>query len=326
MENIPAAQGAANMPKRRLGLRLWHTLAFLAILGLALGAWSNSARRQRNAVAEIERVGGRVTYDFNPDTVSGPSKWLIETFGPDAFHNVSGLQLTSHREPKYDAKGTITGSEFLEFGPYGRDDIGRWLAAFPQLKSLSLEEMASDELLADVGRLSQLENLKIPNSHDVSDEGIANLVGLKKLRTFSGTMPRLTDDALASLARLPSLETITFFQGHFTDAGLAHLKGHGRLREIVLGEGSHITDAGLAHLHELRKTLKFVAFGRDQSTGEGRKQLSAAIPGIAIGMMLPSKPYDPSSDPPLAAQPVAAPPARSENGPRPTPTTLEGKP
>ena len=74
MENIPAAQGAANMPKRRLGLRLWHTLAFLAgINGTPIANLGVSDFGQVGDLDDLYRE-----YGIDADTITGAAWDLID--------------------------------------------------------------------------------------------------------------------------------------------------------------------------------------------------------------------------------------------------------
>jgi hypothetical protein len=58
---------------------------------------------------------------------------------------------------------------------------------------------------------------------------------------------KMTDELFELAARLPRLAAINANFSGVTDAGLAHLKGHKRLKELLLSQTA-ITDAGLAHL------------------------------------------------------------------------------
>ena len=62
----------------------------------------------------------------------------------------------------------------------------------------------------------------------------------------------------------------------FTDAGLAHLEGLTKLREIDLGNWN-ITDAGLEHLRGLTE-LKLLKLEAIDVTDEGIKNLQQALP------------------------------------------------
>src|SRR6202044_2776595 len=76
----------------------------MIVLILAIAAplaWiSNSARVQREAVAAIEKAGGRVWYDWEwaegGATGEMPNwpEWLVKALGPDYFGNVVSVSFT----------------------------------------------------------------------------------------------------------------------------------------------------------------------------------------------------------------------------------------
>lgn len=134
------------------------------------------------------------------------------------------------------------------------DEGLRLVAAFPHLKRLSLYRgQATDEALAAVAELKELEVISSWSTKSVTDKGIRHLAGLKNLREIYFDAGRLGDGAMAIFGTLPNLEVLRMLIGNeISDSGLRHLRGASRLRELAIGMGSKpITDAGVEHLLEL---------------------------------------------------------------------------
>ena len=83
----------------------------------------------------------------------------------------------------------------------------------------------------------------------------------------------MTDELLEHCAKLPRLVAINANFSGVTDAGLAHLKGHKRLKELLLSQTS-ITDAGLAHLATIA-TLEKIDLEETKITDAGLMHLYA---------------------------------------------------
>ena len=78
---------------------------------------------------------------------------------------------------------------------------------------------------------------------------------------------------------MTNLETLSLVNTQITDAGLQHLKGLTKLRELRLY--TQITDAGLEHLEGLTN-LESLFLGGTHLTDEGVKQLGKALPNCDI--------------------------------------------
>jgi hypothetical protein len=134
------------------------------------------------------------------------------------------------------------------------DEGLRLVAAFPHLKRLSLYRgQATDDALAAVAELKELEVISSWSTKSITDKGVRHLAGLKKLREIYFDAGRLGDGAMAIFGTLPNLEVLRMLIGNeISDAGLRHLRGATRLRELAIGMGSKpFTDAGVEHLLEL---------------------------------------------------------------------------
>src|SRR5438045_591722 len=82
-----------------------RTLVIVSLLvGVGLGIIANRARRQREAVSAISRVGGTVWYDyqkasdkrpnaFDPKSAALGPEWLRRLIGPEFFQDVVMVNL-----------------------------------------------------------------------------------------------------------------------------------------------------------------------------------------------------------------------------------------
>ncbi len=81
-------------PKRRfLRFSVRTLLIVLTIFCVALGWKVERARKQREAVAWVDEMGGSVSYDYEVDGVLKPPgpKWLRNLLGIDYFDDVVGV-------------------------------------------------------------------------------------------------------------------------------------------------------------------------------------------------------------------------------------------
>jgi hypothetical protein len=84
-------------------LRLRTLLIAIVLFGVGLGWLVNKARKQAIAVAAIQKIGGSVLYDWEyvngePAGANAKSPWpdfLVHTFGPDFFSNVTAVTISS---------------------------------------------------------------------------------------------------------------------------------------------------------------------------------------------------------------------------------------
>ena len=152
------------------------------------------------------------------------------------------------------------------------DDLVR-LADLPQLKNLSLifpDESTGTEL-AEVARLSQLEQLKLFQAPDLKEhlEALAALQNLKSLAVaYSG---RATSSGLAHLPRLVQLEALRVANTPDLGIQLPDLAAWPTLRQLHL-VGRRVTDADLAHVGKLA-TLEELMLQDTSVTDDGYARL-----------------------------------------------------
>jgi hypothetical protein len=212
--------GNAKIPRRRrfLQFSLGTLLLAITVFGVWFGVLVNRMRRQREAVAAIERLGGAVMYDYDFDANHQQIKngqpaapaWLRKALGDDFF-----------RRPV-------------------------WI----YLAGLNLK--AGD--LAPLENLSHLDWLYL-GSCELPDAELAHCASLSKLRSLDIGGTSISDAGLAHLARLQGLESLDIQSTAVTDAGIETLKRLPRLTEIFVN-GSKISKQGKDELRKALPNCK----------------------------------------------------------------------
>jgi len=265
---IPSAVSRGRRFRLSLRFSLRTFLAAVTLFCVTLGWRMHRAKQQCDTVAAIRSAGGWVYYDYDTpdaltesvDPVATPWEpaWLLTLVGIDFFHDVTDVQL-----------GFRLNSPPLE-------NFASHLARFPRLKSLWVSgPYLDDEGLRTVGRLKRLELFYWAPVGAISDDGIAHLRDMPRLRSIDFRKSQLGDRSLATLARLPNLESLCMYGNRFTDAGLAVLAGHPKLKSLRIGglvETSPLGDAGVVHLARIPQ-LEDLGLQYTQVTPEGLKPL-----------------------------------------------------
>jgi hypothetical protein len=211
-------------------------IVLVLIVGAGLGLIVHNAKVQRDAVAAIEAAGGNVWYDWE-------------------YQNGKPI-------------------------PNGQPPWPKWLIDrvgmdyFGHVASVSLQTdgfKASNAVLAHVGRLSQLEELNVMGSKQVTNAGLIHLKGLSRLKRLYLGNTGISDAGLVHLKGLTNLEDLGLRYTRVSDDGLAHLEGLTRLQKLTLG-GNPITDSGLVHLRQMTD-LRMLGLRNTAVTDEGLAHL-----------------------------------------------------
>ena len=233
-------------PKRRtrrflqFSLRSLLVFVLLVSIGMSwLGVKLERARRQREAVRVIERIGGLVVYDYklrqahSPFPVEPPvPKWKLALLGDDFFFDVSYVAFD----------GDSVGVEF---------DDGQMtnLRGLTDVEILFLAEMpVTDAGLENLRGLAKLRILFLDLT-PVTDAGLENLTGLTDLTMLSLAGTQITDAGLEHVKELVSLEDLNISNTQVSDAGLERLVGLTRLRRLNL-DSTEITLEGVKKLRD----------------------------------------------------------------------------
>ena len=84
---------------------------------------------------------------------------------------------------------------------------------------------------------------------DTGDTATSHIAGLTRLRTYYAGFTQITDKSLDVLGQMASLERIELYHcAGITDAGVAHLAGLPRLRELIIRGSPNVTRSGVASL------------------------------------------------------------------------------
>jgi Leucine Rich repeat len=274
-------------PKRK---RRWfqfslRTLMIFVVIVAIPCAWLGrkiaQKRREREAVASVVKLGGRVFFDYQRDETgsrpagppggtktsaswrekadpAGPA-WLRSFLGDDFFSEVGGVWADSSA-----------------FTDAHLDGIGHFL----YLQDLSLQgSRVTDAGLANVESLRRLKHLYLDNTR-IGDDGLAHLSGLSLLERLSLHGTGITDAGLAHLRASTRLRALLLAETRITDSGLVYLRNLSQLETLILW-GTDVTDAGLIHLEGL-SNLKLIEVTDTRTTRAGVKKLQAILPNCQI--------------------------------------------
>ncbi len=246
-------------------------LVVTVVLGLACGWLANNAerkRRERDAVAAIQKVGGSAFYDYQhnveyqdvPPSATPPGpEWLRRLLGDNFFCKVDSAYLV--RSSVSDA------------------DIEN-LATLADLKVLMLEGAnVGDTQLERLKGLTQLKGLNLQGTK-VGDAAMKYIGGMNHLKSLDLLGTNVTDAGLAQLDGLTKLEYLELSCTKVTNAGLVHLAGMTQLHNLGL-TATTVSDAGLINVQRLRQ-LQELGLGRTKATAAGESELLKASPNCRI--------------------------------------------
>ncbi len=199
------------------------------------------------------------------------------------MHNLEELRLGNHGLDLTNASmahlSHLTSLRWLALWGTGIGDAG--LAHLRPLKSLRFlalnNTMITNKGLEIVGKFTELERGLQVGQTRISDDGLAHLKGLTKLKHIKVYGNNITDAGLEHLRGLTSLENIWLGMNPITDEGLACLTGMKGLRELY-ADNTKITDAGLVHLGGFRSFWHLLISGIGD---EGIGHLSG-LPALAM--------------------------------------------
>ncbi len=213
-----------NAPKRK---RRWfqyslRTLLVLVTVCAALCSWiavkMQQAKRQREAAAAIEALGGIVHWDRQSRL-----EWLGRLLGDGVFSSVSGVAWDS---------GEVTDANLED------------LKEFQRLEFLSLRGThITDAGLERLNGLSQLRELYLSGTQ-VTDAGLKHLEALTQLYELNLGGTRVTDAGLKHLQGLSELSHLHLGHTQVTETGLEHLKPLKNLCSLTV-QGTKVTEEGI---------------------------------------------------------------------------------
>ena len=170
-------------------------LVVITVLCVWLGLKVNAARRQKDAVEAILKLGGSVQYDyqtvapiplkvidynFDRNALPPGPAWLRERLGGEYFSSVLGVTVESR-----DHTLAISTADLAE------------LAKLPSLKLLSADDV-DDAGLEQIGKLTSLEGLYL-ESKQITDGGLKHLQNLASLEVLDLNGTGISSDGIRYL-------------------------------------------------------------------------------------------------------------------------------
>jgi Leucine-rich repeat (LRR) protein len=125
-----------------------------------------------------------------------------------------------------------------------------------------LRDIAGNEFMAPIGGIHVGFF-----DHNVTDAELANLRGLRNVKSLAIYGPNVTDAALVHVRELAGLEHLTLARTNVTDAGLMQLAELTNLSILTLSE-TKVGDAGLIHLKKLTN-LRILDLNKTNVTDAG---------------------------------------------------------
>ena len=203
---------------------------------------STTPESQAAAVAAIEKLGGKVTFDEK-----SPGRPVVK--------------VTLY-------KTKVTDADLV------------CLTGLTRLRVLDLVgTQVTDAGLRYLKEMTKLGCLFL-SSTQVTDAGLVHFKGLTNLHTLTLSSTQVADAGLVHLERLTNLRSISLTRSQVGDLGLVHFKGLKNLQQLHLGF-TKVTDAGLVNLKALT-SLTSLGLAKTQVTDEGVKDLQAALPKCRI--------------------------------------------
>lgn len=251
----------------RFSLRL--LLVIVTLVAVWLAVTSQRARSQKLAIAEVERLGGFLGFDYQFDAGMKWRKdpqlpvpiWMVDLIGEDCARSVLIVNFDDGSDPN-------------------NDDL-KVVERLDDLKELTLMNRTkiTDEGLRHVAGLAELEVLAI-NGTNVTGDGLSYLRNCRKLKGLPMSDTPLTDAGLSHISHLQQLEWLQLNGTQITDEGLSQLSGLTNLESLQLRDTS-ITDRGLEHLSSL-KSLKELLLRGTETTTKGRSMLQRELPKCSV--------------------------------------------
>jgi hypothetical protein len=259
-------------PKRRwVQFSMRTVLVLTTACGILLGWRANDVRRERDALALVESLGGYATFDYqcdfdkdelrvvDPGREAPRNSWLMSMVGEEYFRHIACIFFRDTSVTDKDLK-RITGL------------AGLVSLDLPECKVTVAE-------LTSLARMRQLQMLNLSDTQ-VTNAGLVHLKGLRRLHGLSLIRTRISSEGLVHLQGLSGLHTLRLDNTQVTDSGLANLQGLTRLRGLTLAN-TQVTDAGLALLQGLT-SLRGLDLTNTKVTDAGIAKLRQALPKCQI--------------------------------------------
>ena len=157
------------------------------------------------------------------------------------------------------------------------------IATFSELQSLYIGncDNITDDGLAELTALSKLRQLRLSSgAADFADAGLKHVAKLTKLRELNISGGQITGAGLAELRQLPDLERLYLYKSGVGDEDLSQFKDFGKLELLGLSS-PYMSDAGLLRLAEMPH-LKHLLISGERISDAGVRRLQDALPMCKI--------------------------------------------
>jgi Leucine-rich repeat (LRR) protein len=273
------------VPKRRL-LRFSLRAMFVVVTALCiwLGIQVNAARRQREAVTAILKIGGEVLFDYQSvppppgedvdlavDLHAAPPgpEWLRSRIGDDYFRNVISVAIKGKIITESDLKQLsklpklkqvfINNTKIVPDGTpivqskatenEGRDNPFGTPPSPSTVNSVAgstVGRRIRDDDLVAFESLNRLTALTI-NDAEIKGSGLKSVLNLSQLASLGLVNSRVEDAGLEQIGKMVNLKSLSLDGAKITDVGLKRLQELTNLESLALID-TDVTDMGPEHL------------------------------------------------------------------------------
>jgi Leucine-rich repeat (LRR) protein len=221
------------------------------------------------------------------ESLKGRFPNLVVTPSPaDGRPLVVKLQQVRLDQTAFQELASIAGLE--EIGFEKSDFEEEWLQNLASLTSLKRLRLAgtkvSDRGLKVLGQVVSLELLDLADCQSVTDQGVAHLASLTRLKNLALGSRAITDEGLSSISSLQNLGALSLQNCAIQGPGLSTIAGLKKLKEFGLNQSS-AGDIALENLRECPEIAKLKLRGSGVSSQEVQKwiQSFAKLSSLDLG-------------------------------------------
>ena len=220
------------------GLKPLIDLPNLGFLGCQDALCNDEAMRHIAAIPRLRMLMGQGTVAGDDGFVALSRSKTIEY--------IWGRECVNLGSRGFKALADMPSLKGLAVSCKGVDDVAlSSLPRFPALCGLMPMDVP-DAGFRHIGRCENLRELWCMYCRDTGDEATEHIKGLD-LKTYYAGATQITDRSLELLGQMSSLDSLEFYEcSRITNAGVAHLAGMPRLKEITIGGSPNVTRVGMS--------------------------------------------------------------------------------
>ena len=154
-------------------------------------------------------------------TLDDPETWLALKYVTDYFQTDENIVAALPNYPKFgnvaDAiafceQNKLSTLDLSSFGNKVTDEELKLIKSLSHIKKLVIQsDIITDEGLAAISSLANLEHLNLSECRQITDKGIAAISSLANLEHLNlSRCEKITDEGLAAIRNLPTLSILTF--------------------------------------------------------------------------------------------------------------------